>query len=181
MSTLAAIALGSNLEFNPTLASGSTAAQRSSSDPVREADDGRRANLLLAVEQLRTLGRVVAVSTFHDTAPVGYLDQPRFLNGALLLETELPPLELLRGLLAIERSMGRDRTGVVSKGPRLIDLDLLLYGEAVMSTGELMLPHPALQDRLFVLEPLVEVAPGMVHPVLRLTVEQMVRNARALG
>jgi 2-amino-4-hydroxy-6-hydroxymethyldihydropteridine diphosphokinase len=147
---LAAIALGSNLES--------------------EFGD-REANLREAVERLAALGAVRAVSTFHDTAPVGYLSQPRFLNGALLLETELGPLELMRGLLEVERRMGRER--VIAKGPRVIDLDLLLYSAVVMNTAELTLPHPEMHERRFVLEPLVEIAPGMVHPVLGLTVEQM--------
>ena len=85
------------------------------------------------------------------------MDQPRFLNGAMLLETELEPLELMRALLEIERAMGRER--VVAKGPRVIDLDLLLYGDCVMETAELTLPHPAMQERRFVLEPLAEIAP----------------------
>jgi 2-amino-4-hydroxy-6-hydroxymethyldihydropteridine diphosphokinase len=149
---LAAVALGSNLES-------------------RFGD--RRANLLEAVERIRRLGEIRAVSSFYDTEPVGYLSQPRFLNGALLLATELEPLALMRGLLAVEQAMGRERVGVVAKGPRVIDLDLLLYGQVVMASEELVLPHPALQERRFVLEPLAEIAPGMVHPVLGLTVGEM--------
>ncbi len=150
MKCLAAIALGSNLE---------------------SAFGDREANLREAVGRIGALGVVQAVSTFHDTEPVGYLAQPRFLNGALLLETELEPLELIRGLLEVERGMGRER--VIAKGPRVIDLDLLLYGAVVMNTAELTLPHPEMHERRFVLEPLAEIAPGMVHPVLERTVEQM--------
>jgi 2-amino-4-hydroxy-6-hydroxymethyldihydropteridine diphosphokinase len=149
---LAAIALGSNLES-------------------RCGD--REANLREAVERVRGLGVVKAVSSMYDTEPVGYRDQPRFLNAALLLETELGPLELLRGLLGVEHSMGRDRSAVMEKGPRVIDLDLLLYGQVVMATAELSLPHPEMQERRFVLEPLAEFAPGLVHPVLGLTVGEM--------
>ncbi len=122
---------------------------------------------------MRGLGEVRAVSSFYDTEPVGYVEQPRFLNGALLLETELEPLELMRGLLEIERAMGREREGAVAKGPRVIDLDLLLYGDVVMETEELTLPHPEMQERRFVLEPLAEIAPEMVHPVLGVTVREM--------
>jgi len=146
----AAIALGSNL--------------------VSEFGD-REANLREAVERLGKLGEVKAVSSFHDTEPVGYLDQPRFLNGAVVLETSLAPLELMRALLEIENVMGRER--VITKGPRVIDLDLLLYGNRVMSTAELTLPHPEMQKRRFVLEPLNEVAGDWVHPVLGVTVREM--------
>jgi 2-amino-4-hydroxy-6-hydroxymethyldihydropteridine diphosphokinase len=122
--------------------------------------------LQAAISQMRALGRVAAVSRFVDTAPVGLLDQPRFLNGALLLETKLPPLDLLRQLLAIERRMGRNRAGVPAKGPRIIDLDLILYDQVVLATEDLTLPHPAMQERAFVLAPLSEIAPGWIHPVL---------------
>ena len=131
----------------------------------------RRGNLLEAVHRLEQLGDVTEVSSFFDTEPVGYLDQPRFLNAALLLRTELGPLEVLRELLTIEHAMGRER--VIDKGPRVIDLDLLLYDQMVMDTAELTLPHPALHERQFVLEPLAEIAPGMVHPVTRKTVAEL--------
>jgi 2-amino-4-hydroxy-6-hydroxymethyldihydropteridine diphosphokinase len=157
MKAVAAIALGSNLD---------------------SGFGDREANLVEAVRLIRPLGEVTAVSSFYDTEPVGFLEQPRFLNGALLLETELEPVTLLRELLVVERTMGRERVGAVAKGPRVIDLDLLLYvdaegRDAVMATGELVLPHPEMQERRFVLEPLAEIAPGMVHPVLGLTVREM--------
>lgn len=152
MKKLAAIALGSNLES-------------------RFGD--REANLWEAVQRLRELGEVKAVSSVYDTEPVGYLDQPRFLNAALLLETSLEPTDLMRALLEVEQAMGRERVGTVAKGPRVIDLDLLLYGQAVVNTTELTLPHPEMMERRFVLEPLAEIAPRMVHPVLGLTVGEM--------
>jgi len=133
----------------------------------------RAANLQAAVERLSTLGRPVAVSSFYDTAPVGYLDQPRFLNAAALIETALGPLELLESLLGIEREMGRDRSATVPKGPRVIDLDLLLFADQVMETPTLILPHPALRERRFVLEPLAEIAPEMSDPVTRMTVAEL--------
>jgi len=133
----------------------------------------RPANLHLALHHLATLGALTAISTFHDTAPVGYLDQPHFLNAAALLETTLPPEALLQSLLAIEKEMGRDRTTAPPKGPRLIDLDLLLYGNEVLQTPALTLPHPAMQDRTFVLTPLAEIAPNLVHPTLHRTIADL--------
>jgi 2-amino-4-hydroxy-6-hydroxymethyldihydropteridine diphosphokinase len=124
----------------------------------------RAANLQEALRRLEALGRVTAVSSFHDTDPVGYEDQPRFLNAAALLETELSPIDLLHGLLAIEHAMGRDRENAPPKGPRVIDLDLLLLGDVVLQTPELTLPHPAMHERRFVLAPLAEIAPEMEHP-----------------
>ena len=149
MTRLAAIALGSNL--------------------ASPAGD-RAANLHEAVKRVGGLGQVCAVSSFYSTAPVGFIDQPDFLNAALLLETELEPLELMRALLAIERAMGRDRTTAVVKGPRILDLDLLLMEDVVLATPELTLPHPAMAERRFVLEPLAEIGPAMVDPLSGRTV-----------
>jgi 2-amino-4-hydroxy-6-hydroxymethyldihydropteridine diphosphokinase len=106
---------------------------------------------------------VVRVSSLRETEPVGYLDQPGFLNGAVELETELRPRELLVRLLEIERSLGRTREGP-PLGPRTIDLDLLLYGEERIAEAGLQIPHPRMHERAFVLEPLVELDPGLVLP-----------------
>jgi 2-amino-4-hydroxy-6-hydroxymethyldihydropteridine diphosphokinase len=152
---VAAIALGSNLT---------------------SAFGGPAANLHEALRRMGPLGSVTAVSSFHVTEPVGYVDQPQFVNAAALLETSLAPLDLLRGLLAIEHAMGRDRTTVPAKGPRVIDLDLLLYGDLVMQSEELTLPHPAMHERAFVLEPLAEIAPERVHPGLGTTVAEMLSS-----
>ncbi len=106
---------------------------------------------------------VVAVSTLRETAPVGPVAQPDFLNGAAALETSLPPCELLETLLAIERRLGRVRDGT-RWGPRAIDLDLLLYGEEVVEEPGLRVPHPRLHERRFALEPLAELDPGLRIP-----------------
>ena len=106
---------------------------------------------------------VAAVSTFRETDPVGYTDQPRFLNAAAAVVTELSPRELLDRLLAIERTLGRTRDGP-RYGPRSIDLDLLLHGGGVLDEPGLVLPHPRLHERRFVLEPLAELDPALVVP-----------------
>ena len=148
---LAAIALGSNL-------------------PSRFGDP--TANLHEALHRLQDLGKLTAVSSFHETEPVGYRNQPRFTNAAALLETDLNPLDLLRALLAIEQSMGRQRaTDTPSKGPRIVDLDLLLYEDnhghsLILNDPDLTLPHPELHNRKFVLAPLAEIAPNLEHPLL---------------
>jgi len=136
----------------------------------------REASLLNAVERLNALGEVVAVSSFFETEPVGYVDQPSFLNGACILETSLAPLALLRGLLAIEVEMGRDRSHGIAKGPRVIDLDLLLYEDVTMTSAELTLPHPEMAGRRFVLEPLAEVAGDWVVPGSGATVAELLRQ-----
>lgn len=158
-SHLAAIALGSNL--------------------ASQWGD-REANLREAIARLQQLGQVIAVSSFLDTAPVGYADQPNFLNGALLLQTALEPQELLRKLLAIEQAMGRDRTSVQPKGPRIIDLDLLLVDDLILVTDDLTVPHPALADRLFVLQPLAQIAPTLVDPLSGLTVSELLTRLNSL-
>ena len=107
---------------------------------------------------------VVAVSSLVETDPVGYLDQPRFLNGAAALETTLPARELLELLLAVERRFGRAREGVPPQGPRTLDLDLLLYGSARIEEPGLRIPHPRLHERRFVLEPLAELDASLEVP-----------------
>jgi len=155
---LAAIALGSNLD---------------------SAAGDRAANLRSAIDHLAALGTVAAVSGFYDTAPVGFLDQPRFLNAAVLLETALAPLDLLHALLGIEKTMGRDRSSTVAKGPRIIDLDLLLVGDEILHSPELTLPHPAMRERRFVLEPLAEIAPAMLDPVSGKTIAELLADLAA--
>ncbi len=104
---------------------------------------------------------VVAVSTLRETEPVGVVDQPRFLNGVVALETDLPARELLDVLLALELRFGRVREGVPPQGPRTLDLDLLVYGDTQIDEPGLHVPHPRLHERRFVLEPLAELAPEL--------------------
>jgi 2-amino-4-hydroxy-6-hydroxymethyldihydropteridine diphosphokinase len=124
----------------------------------------RLATLREAVRSLGKLGRITAVSSLYETEPVGYLDQPPFLNAVVALETSLASLELMGALLAIEHDMGRTRE--FKNAPRTLDLDLLLMDDLVLVTPDLTLPHPRLHERAFVLVPLVELAPTLVHPVL---------------
>jgi len=129
----------------------------------------RRAALEEAVRRLETgAGRVAARSCVYRTDPVEVIDQEEFMNQVLALDTSLEPAVLLGRCLAIERAMGRVRTR--DKGPRVIDLDLLFYGDTVLKERGLEVPHPRLHLRRFVLAPLAEIAPGLRHPGLRLTV-----------
>jgi len=107
---------------------------------------------------------VVGVSSFRETEPVGYLDQPAFLNGACAVDTDLSPRDLLDRLLSIERALGRERGKGPRWGPRAIDLDLLLYGQETVEEPGLTVPHPRLSERSFALEPLVELDPGLRFP-----------------
>lgn len=125
----------------------------------------RMATLRSAIAALRQLGSVDAISSFYETAPVGLVEQPDFLNAVVALRTALPPQELMTELLRVEQQHGRDRGAPVPKGPRTLDLDLLSYGEIVMETPTLTLPHPSLAERRFVLVPLTEFAPQWRHPV----------------
>jgi 2-amino-4-hydroxy-6-hydroxymethyldihydropteridine diphosphokinase len=124
----------------------------------------REATMRLAIELLEGYGiEVVGISAFRETEPVGYLDQPRFLNAAVALETALSPRALLDRLLAVERELGRTREGP-RYGPRTIDLDLLLYGDEIVDEPGLSVPHPRLAERRFALEPLAELDPTLVVP-----------------
>jgi len=154
----AAIALGSNLPSE---------------------SGGPRENLDAAVARIATLGRVAAVSSYFATAPEINADQPDFVNAALVLETALGPFELMRALLAIEAAMGRVRTGVPPKGPRVIDLDLIFFDALIIDSEELTLPHPGVAERRFVLAPLAEIAAGWEHPGTGLRVGEML--ARIVG
>jgi 2-amino-4-hydroxy-6-hydroxymethyldihydropteridine diphosphokinase len=119
----------------------------------------RKATIRAAIA---ALPGVVAVSELRETDPVGVIEQPAFLNGAVALETQLSPRELLESLLAVERELGRERRE--RWGPRTIDLDLLLYGSETVDEAGLTIPHPSLHERRFALEPLAELDPDLVIP-----------------
>lgn len=127
-----------------------------------------------AIEALATLLSDLRVSAFHETTPVGVGDQPRFLNAAAAGWTALGPRDLLSRLLAIEQSLGRERP--YAGAPRTIDVDLLLYGEAVIDERGLIVPHPRFRERRFVLVPLAEIAPEWVDPVTGKTIDELLRR-----
>ncbi len=132
----------------------------------------RRAYLERALEQMRAEGiEVLRISALYESEPVDFTTQPWFLNCVAEVETEQMPLQLLRRLQRIENRLGRRRG--VPRGPRTIDIDILLYGNHVMHTGELTIPHPRLSERRFALEPLRELAAGLRHPVSRHTVAEL--------
>jgi len=154
---IAAIALGSNLAS----AAGDPAAT------IREA-----------THRLGALGQVLAVSQLIETDPVEVVDQPRFTNAAALLSTTLSAPALLEAMLAIERDLGRVREGVIRKGPRTLDLDLLLYDNLVVNSGALTIPHPLMHEREFVLGPLAEIGAHLRHTVLNRTVSELLDDLR---
>jgi 2-amino-4-hydroxy-6-hydroxymethyldihydropteridine diphosphokinase len=158
----------------------------SSSSPMMRAYVGvganlgnRRRTIERALELLGACGgvEVVAVSTLRETDPVGYTDQPRFLNAAVAVETELEPRELLDVLLGVERELGRTREGP-RFGPRTIDLDLLVFGDRQVMEPGLTVPHPRLAERAFALQPLAELDPSLEIPG-RGRVEHLLRGLQS--
>jgi 2-amino-4-hydroxy-6-hydroxymethyldihydropteridine diphosphokinase len=137
--------------------------------------------ILAAIRDLVAVGNVVARSSLYRTDPVGLADQPAFVNAAVTFETALPPEALLDFLLSVERRYGRERSVDPPKGPRTLDLDLLLMDGLVLHSPYLTLPHPALAERRFVLVPLAEIAPGLRHPVLSKNIAELLADLPAEG
>jgi 2-amino-4-hydroxy-6-hydroxymethyldihydropteridine diphosphokinase len=136
----------------------------------------RERNLAAALEQLAGPAlRVLRVSSTYETEPVDYTDQRWFLNLVVEAETELFPMQLLTRIVKVERALGRVRT--VPKGPRTLDIDILLYGRVVVRSARLEIPHPRMGERRFVLAPLAELAPGLRHPLTRKTMREMLDAA----
>jgi 2-amino-4-hydroxy-6-hydroxymethyldihydropteridine diphosphokinase len=138
----------------------------------------RQANLQQAIEHLGKIGKVVKQSALYETEPMEMADQPWFLNSAVELETELMPRQFISAVLDIERSMGRKRSK--KKGPRTIDIDVLLFGKSIIEMKGLTVPHPAMHQRRFVLEPMVEIAPDVRHPVFKRSMREL-RDALPAG
>ena len=130
-----------------------------------------KAQIAQAIEKLREIGTVGKISSLYETEPVGLTDQEWFLNCALILQTIFTPQQLLKKLKHIEKEIGR--TPSVQNGPREIDIDILLYEDHILQTDTLIIPHPRMQERAFVLAPLVEIAPRVLHPIIKKTITQL--------
>jgi len=139
----------------------------------------REQNLQTAKDFLSRKATILQESAIYITPPWGYLDQPDFLNQVIEVSTHLRPVPLLRYLKRIEKQMGREK--LIQNGPRLIDLDILFYGDQVLETGNLQIPHPRMVGRAFVLVPLNEIAPDFIHPVLNVSVSDMLAQTDTSG
>ena len=139
----------------------------------------REDNLRKAKVSLPPRVLLVRESNIYRTPPWGYVHQPDFLNQVIQVKSDLEPLQLLRDLKNIEKTMGREET--FRNGPRLIDLDILFYGQRILETGVLCIPHPRLHERAFVLVPLCEIAPAVEHPILKKSVRALLADIDAEG
>lgn len=124
-----------------------------------------------AIFEISNISGIKSISSIYETEPVGIEDQPEFINCVIKIETDLTPTDLLAKLLGIEEDLGRERS--VIGGPRIIDLDILFYDDRVLEYGDLIIPHPRAHLRRFVLEPLNEIDPNLVHPRLNVSVSKL--------
>jgi 2-amino-4-hydroxy-6-hydroxymethyldihydropteridine diphosphokinase len=131
----------------------------------------RQSNLARALKLLGERLKIEKVSSIYETEPVGYVDQPKFLNAVCLVKTNIGPLQLLSLVKGIESNMGRDAG--FPNGPRIIDIDIILYGNMSMIDPELTIPHPRMNERAFVLIPLVEIAPDLIHPFTKERIDDL--------
>jgi 2-amino-4-hydroxy-6-hydroxymethyldihydropteridine diphosphokinase len=137
----------------------------------------RARNIAQAIEALAGHGvGLLSQSALYETEPVELRAQDWFLNCVVEVETNLAPQTLMQALLGIERSLGRER--IVPKGPRIVDMDILLFGSEIVKEPRLEIPHPRMKDRRFVLVPLAQIAPGALHPVLKKTVQQLLEDTQ---
>jgi 2-amino-4-hydroxy-6-hydroxymethyldihydropteridine diphosphokinase len=139
----------------------------------------RAAHLRAALRALENVVTIQKTSSLYATDPVGVTDQPEFLNLAVEAETVLEPFQLLTAIKHVERHVGRQPT--FRWGPRVVDIDILLYGDRVLETPELTIPHPQMSNRAFVLVPLAEIAPGLIHPFQRQTIAELAANVPGAG
>jgi len=139
----------------------------------------RAANLRAAIKALAPQVDITAESDIYETAPWGYADQPAFLNMCLRAETDLSPLDLLAYIKELETSLGRVPT--IQYGPRQIDIDILFYDALVLDSPPLVIPHPHMHERAFVLVPLADIAPHLIHPIIGLTVFDLLTECNVTG
>jgi 2-amino-4-hydroxy-6-hydroxymethyldihydropteridine diphosphokinase len=131
----------------------------------------REGNLRQAIRALAGVGPVKAVSSFYETEPVDFVDQAWFVNCAVAIESRVGPERMMAELLRVEREMGRER--IQRRGPRIIDIDILMFGERIVDSPDLKIPHPAMQRRRFLLAPLADIAPEARHPLMNRTVREL--------
>lgn len=131
-------------------------------------------NLQIALTEISEFAEIIKKSEIHETKPEGFKEQDDFLNMVVEVSTTLTPTELIIRLQEIEHKMGRVRT--IKNGPRIIDLDILLYEDQIISAAEIKIPHPRMHKRSFVLNPLSEIAPQKIHPILKISIENLANN-----
>ncbi len=133
-------------------------------------------NCIKGIEGISTFAKILSLSSFYETEPVDREDQPDFINCMAKIQTSLPPFELLTSLKSLENSVGRKQLD--RRGPRVIDLDIISYDDLIIETEALIVPHPRAHMRRFVLQPLFEIAPGFIHPLLKRTVLELLKELK---